>query len=153
MVGRARKPSPCSCCWSRCLALPSAPITIGRKAARLHARVPQVWEAALGAFVLVLAVGVAASRFSVITQNRMTSGLLVVLVLIPLVPLIGWSGQVALAPLTFAGIGTVYMIAHSPSGNPLALIVAALLAVPVGALIALPALQLQGLYFALTTVP
>ena len=43
------------------LALPSAPITIGRKAARLHARVPQVWEAALGAFVLVLAVGVAAS--------------------------------------------------------------------------------------------
>ncbi len=134
------------------LALPSAPITIGRKAARLHARVPQVWEAALGAFVLVLAVGVAASRFSVITQNRLTSGLLVVLVLIPLVPLIGWSGQVALAPLTFAGIGAYYMVAHSPSGNPLALIVAALLAVPVGALIALPALRLQGLYFALATI-
>ncbi len=103
------------------------------------------------AFVLVLAVGVAASRFSVITQNRLTSGLLVVLVLIPLVPLIGWSGQVALAPLTFAGIGAYYMVAHSPNGNLLALIVAALLAMPVGALIALPALRLQGLYFALAT--
>ena len=104
------------------LALPSAPITVGRKAARLHARVPKLWEVALGGFVLVLAVGVAASRVSVITQNRLTSGLLVALVLIPLVPLIGWSGQVSLAPLTFAGIGAYYMVAHAPSGNLLALL-------------------------------
>ena len=134
------------------LALPSAPITIGRKAARLHARVPELWEAALGGFVLVLAVGVAASRMSVITQNRLTSGMLVALVLIALVPLIGWSGQVALAPLTFAGIGAYYMVAHNPGGNLLGLLVAALLAIPVGAAIALPALRLQGLYFALASV-
>ena len=134
------------------LALPSAPITVGRKAARLHARVPQLWEVALGGFVLVLAIGVAASRVSVITQNRLTSGMLVALVLIPLVPLIGWSGQVALAPLTFAGIGAYYMIAHNADGNLLGLLVAALLAIPVGALIALPALRLQGLYFALASV-
>jgi branched-chain amino acid transport system permease protein len=134
------------------LALPSAPITLGRKAARMHTRVPKLWEAALGGFVLVLVLGVAASRVSVITQNRLTSGVLVALVLIPLVPLIGWSGQVALAPLTFAGIGAYYMVAHNPRGNLLGLIFAALLAIPVGALIALPALRLQGLYFALASV-
>ncbi len=134
------------------LALPTAPITVGRRAARLHARVPQLWEAALGGFVLVLALGVAASRVSLITQNRLTSGLLVALVLIPLVPLIGWSGQVALAPLTFAGIGAYYMLAHSPDGDMWALLIAAALAIPVGALIALPALRLQGLYFALASV-
>jgi branched-chain amino acid transport system permease protein len=76
----------------------------------------------------------------------------VALVLLPLVPLIGWSGQVALAPLTFAGIGAYYMIAHNPGGNLAGLFVAAALAIPVGALIALPALRLQGLYFALASV-
>ena len=73
------------------------------------------------------------------------------LVAMSLVPLIGWAGQVSLAPLAFAGHrrGRV----HAPRrrtrqrlrGHPRR----RSSCVPVGALLALPALRLQGLYLAL----
>ena len=75
------------------------------------------------------------------------------LVALSLVPLIGWAGQVSLAPLAFAGIGAVaYARLGGVHGNGYAVIVASLVVVPVGALLALPALRLQGLYLALATL-
>jgi branched-chain amino acid transport system permease protein len=75
------------------------------------------------------------------------------LVALSLVPLIGWAGQVSLAGLAFAGIGAVaYARLGGLHGNGYAVIVASLVVVPVGALLALPALRLQGLYLALATL-
>ena len=68
-----------------------------------------------------------------------------------LVPLIGFAGQVSLCQLSFAGIGAVVMAHAGAGGNPLGLLAAAVIAGLVGALVALPALRLSGIYLALAT--
>ncbi len=134
------------------LALPAAPLVVGRGQAKIHARVPKLWEVVVGCSVFLLAMWISTALFDVTTINRMTAGLLTALILVPLVPLIGWSGQVALAPLAFAGIGAFTVIEFANDGSWLGLLYGALLAIPFGIAIALPALRLQGLYLALATV-
>jgi branched-chain amino acid transport system permease protein len=78
-----------------------------------------------------------------------------------LVPLVGFAGQLSLCQLSFAGIGAVVMAHHGQAatlpvvgievGNWIGLVYAALAAGAVGALIAIPAIRLGGLYFALAT--
>jgi len=75
----------------------------------------------------------------------------VALVAASLVPLIGYAGQISLCPLTFAGIGALAMGYHGGGGNPIGLVFAAVLAGEAGALVALPALRLRGIYLALAT--
>lgn len=68
-----------------------------------------------------------------------------------LVPLIGFAGQISLATLTFGAIGALIYGHLGATGNPLALVLAFLVPAFVGALIALPALRLSGIYLALGT--
>ena len=74
------------------------------------------------------------------------------LVCLSLIPLAGWGGQVSICQLTFAGIGAFAMYKFGHGGNVMGLVAAAVLAGAVGALIALPALRLRGLYLALATM-
>jgi branched-chain amino acid transport system permease protein len=75
------------------------------------------------------------------------------LVALSLVPLIGWTGQVSLAPLAFAGIGAVaYSHFGGQEGNITGVVAAVLVTIPIGALLALPAMRLSGLYLALATL-
>lgn len=74
------------------------------------------------------------------------------LVALSLVPLTGYAGQISLAQLTFAGVGAVTMSAIGTDGSTLAgLIVAVGVCAALGALVAIPALRLTGLYLALAT--
>jgi branched-chain amino acid transport system permease protein len=85
-------------------------------------------------------------------------------IMLSLVPLIGWSGQISLAQVTFVGIGAwaavefangggqVFGLELFSPGSPWLLLVGAVVAVPIGVLMALPALRLQGLYLALATL-
>ncbi len=73
------------------------------------------------------------------------------IVALSLVPLVGFAGHLSLCQLSFAGIGAVVMAHHGHGGNPMGLVAAAVVAGAVGALIALPAIRLGGLYFALAT--
>ena len=73
------------------------------------------------------------------------------IIMLSLVPLTGWGGQINLAPLTFAGIGAVVMGHFGGHGTLWGLFLAAAITGLVGAVIALPALRLQGLYLALAT--
>jgi branched-chain amino acid transport system permease protein len=68
-----------------------------------------------------------------------------------LVPLTGFAGQISLCQLSFAGIGAVVWAHQGGSGNPIWLLGAAIVAGLVGALVALPALRLSGIYLALAT--
>jgi branched-chain amino acid transport system permease protein len=68
-----------------------------------------------------------------------------------LVPLIGFAGQISLATLTFGAIGALIYGHIGADGNPLALVLAFVVPAFVGALIALPALRLSGIYLALAT--
>jgi len=82
---------------------------------------------------------------------RATRILGVALIALSLVPLTGFAGQVSLCQMSFAAIGALVMAHHGEGGNPLALILAAAVCAVVGALVALPALRLSGLYLALAT--
>ncbi|WP_426571947.1 ABC transporter permease subunit [Aquihabitans sp. McL0605] len=79
-------------------------------------------------------------------------GLALGIVALSLVPLMGYGGQISLAPLAFAGIGALVMWEWGSDGNPLALILVVVICGVVGALVALPALRLKGLYLALSTM-
>ena len=68
-----------------------------------------------------------------------------------LIPLVGFAGQISLCQLTFAGIGAMVAAHLGGHGNPLALVWAGLVTGLVGALVALPALRLRGIYLALAT--
>ncbi|MEH0468280.1 ABC transporter permease [Streptomyces hayashii] len=67
------------------------------------------------------------------------------------VPLAGYTGQISLCQLSIAGIGAVVWGHLGAHGELWALPVAMLVAAAVGALIALPALRLSGIYLALGT--
>ncbi|MFI7361353.1 ABC transporter permease [Streptomyces sp. NPDC050149] len=67
------------------------------------------------------------------------------------VPLAGYTGQISLCQLSIAGIGAVVWGHLGAHGELWALPVAVLVAAGVGALIALPALRLSGIYLALGT--
>jgi branched-chain amino acid transport system permease protein len=75
------------------------------------------------------------------------------LIMLSLVPLIGWAGQVSFANFAIAGFGAA-MYAHlgGQDGNAMALVWTALICAPLGVVVALPALRLKGLYLALATM-
>jgi ABC-type branched-subunit amino acid transport system permease subunit len=83
------------------------------------------------------------------------SSLVYVCLSLSLVVLTGYAGQVSLAQMSFAGLSG-FEVAHLSSGIglgfPIVLIVAALIAVPLGLLIGLPALRLRGVNLAVMTL-
>jgi branched-chain amino acid transport system permease protein len=68
-----------------------------------------------------------------------------------LVPLVGYAGQLSLCQMSFAGIGAVVMANHGQGGSLWGLVLAGIIAGIVGAVVALPAIRLGGLYLALAT--
>lgn len=82
-------------------------------------------------------------------------GALVYLVLFTSLSLLVWtSGQISLCHAAFAAIGASGFAQLSGNGVPwaLSLLLAGLLAVPVGAIVAVPAARLSGIYLALVTL-
>ncbi|MFJ2667638.1 ABC transporter permease [Nocardia fluminea] len=67
------------------------------------------------------------------------------------VPLAGYAGQISLCQLSMAGIGAVAYAHLGPGGQVWGLLAAVLIAAAAGALIAVPAMRLSGVYLALGT--
>ncbi len=74
------------------------------------------------------------------------------IIMLSLVPLTGYGGQISLAQMTFAGIGGVSMAYWGGDNQWLALLAGVAIATVVGALVSLPALRLRGIYLALATM-
>jgi branched-chain amino acid transport system permease protein len=123
-------------------------------AAMLRApRVASARSSVLAAAALVVVAGLAATALPHGQVATLCHGTAVALVLLSLVPLTGYGGQVSLCQLSFAGIGAVVMArADGGSGSLWALLAAIAVPAAVGALVALPALRLRGLYLALATL-
>jgi branched-chain amino acid transport system permease protein len=68
-----------------------------------------------------------------------------------LIPIVGYAGRLSLCQLTFAGIGASVVGHLGQHGNPLSLLAAAGVCAAIGVLVAIPALRLSGIYFALAT--
>jgi len=133
--------------------LPQGRLRAGRLVGGKAPRVPGLRESVFGAGVLVVAAWLLTRNLSIADQARAGKGLAFALVMLSLVPLTGYAAQVSLAQLSLAGLGAFAAGrwgAHIGFGP--VILVAALLAGVVGILFALPALRLQGLYLALTTM-
>jgi branched-chain amino acid transport system permease protein len=135
------------------LFLPQARIEGRRSYREITPHVPKVRSAALGMLALFAVVVVAGGLLDRPDVRRLALGLVTGFILVSLVPLTGWSGQISLAQITFAGAGAFAFAEWGPHLGLLAgLLVAALFAVPFGVLMALPALRLSGLYLALASM-
>lgn len=148
------------------IALPQTRLEVGRLAHNLrrHERYTKCWEGLLGCGVIIL-LAVALSGgwldFGIWDPgawggrelNSANEAMAFALIGLSLVPLIGWAGQINFAPLAFAGFGAfVYLKLAGDSGNGYWILLVGLLCAPLGALVALPAARLRGLYLALMTM-
>lgn len=79
------------------------------------------------------------------------AGLAFAIAALSLVPLTGYAGLISLAPLTFAGLGAALMSKLPGSGSIITLIATMIIVAAIGAVVALPALRLSGIYLALAT--
>jgi len=139
------------------LAVPFARIELRRAppSPKLHQpRVAKVWETALGMSVVWIVVFFVTRNMGPENLNRVALAIATAILMLSLVPLTGWAGQISLAQITFAGAGAFAVFQWAPfgAGSPLALLVAAAFAIPFGVAMALPALRLQGLYLALASL-
>ena len=144
------------------LALPEARLEVGRLVPKHRVpKLPDLRRSVAGMAVLVLGVALLAQFGGLDATNlrRLTLAFITAVVMLSLVPLTGWAGQISLAQITFVGVGAFAMAEAAGDarswlgpGNPLGLLVAAAVAVPFGVLMALPALRLQGLYLALASM-
>ena len=132
------------------LALPEAKLTVGRLVGRDVPPVPR-----LGATLVrgVLFIPVVALAAVVVGDNitDLSRGLIYGTLLLSLVLLTGYSGQISLAQYVFFGLGAFAMAKVGGGDSILGMGAGAAIAVPLGVIIALPALRLQGLYLALVT--
>ena len=146
------------------LFLPQARIEGRRAPSKVTARVPTIKRALVGFAVLFVVMVILAATLNNANLLRVEVGVVVAFIMMSLIPLTGWSGQISLAQVTFVGFGAWAAFEFSSTGgeafglhvygagNPVSLIFGALIAVPIGLLMALPALRLQGLYLALASM-
>ena len=148
------------------IALPQARLEVGRLAHHLrrHERYTNWWEGLFGCGVVILLAvmfsggwldfgGWDPGSWGSRELNSANEAMALALIGLSLVPLIGWAGQINFAPLAFAGFGAfVYLKLAGDSGNGYWILVVGLLCAPLGALVALPAARLRGLYLALMTM-
>ena len=133
----------------RRLALP-----VLRHLRRIRRNPPLPRKTAIGGCLLA---ALALTLIPVIQQSRIsfwTVGLVFALVFASLHMLVQTSGQISLCHPTFVAIGATTFA--NLTGGPripwlLALVLAGLIAVPVGALVAIPAIRLSGIYLAVAT--
>jgi len=148
------------------LFLPMARLETGKiRITKRTERLTKPWEAALGAGVMIAIVGAWANGWipwisgttfgerSTVWLGRGAGFLVLGLVMLSLIPLIGWAGQVSFANYAIAGIGAV-LFSHfgGQNGDALGIVWVMLVCAPLGLAIALPALRLKGLYLALATM-
>ncbi len=148
------------------IALPKAQLSIGRVASHLKPkeRLTHPAEAIFGVAVLIFMILVLSKgwlNFGIWDpgawgQAPLNSALVAMglaLIGLSIVPLTGWAGQINFAPLAFAGFGAFLYLKFAGIGqettNGYWIFLVALVCAPMGALIAIPASRLQGLYLAL----
>ncbi len=152
------------------VALPQSRLQVGRIATNLkqRERTTRPWEAMIGgAFLLVAFVALSGGwlnfgfwdpgAWNQIAFNRTNVALSLALVGMSLVPLTGWVGQLNFAPMAFAGFGA-FLLLKLADGTGTTLVsvwwlpLVGLLCAPLGALVAVTAARLRGLYLALASI-
>ncbi len=132
------------------LALPEAKLTVGRVVSRDVPSVPRFGSTIVRGALFVPVV-LLAGHLSGDYIGDLSRGLIYGTLLLSLVLLTGYSGQISLAQYVFFGLGAFAMAKVAGGDSLLGMGAAAAIAIPLGIVTALPALRLQGLYLALVT--
>ncbi|MDX3661079.1 ABC transporter permease [Streptomyces sp. ID05-26A] len=133
------------------LAMPQSPLRIGGVRGTRGVAVPNGLTTGVGAGLFLGVVVVLALLVDSVVAGQLALALVFGIVLLSMVLLTGYGGVVSLGQFTFVGVGAV-TVARLGSPSPLTLLIGAGVAAVVGALIALTALRVSGLYLALATL-
>jgi branched-chain amino acid transport system permease protein len=133
------------------LLVPAAKLSVGRIVGAKTPNVPSLPSSVVRAAVFVGAVAVVANLAPRARLFDITTGLIYGLLLLSLVLLTGYSGQISLCQYVFMAIGAWAMGSYFGGHSVWGILLAGLAAVPLGIIVCLPALRLQGLYLALVT--
>jgi branched-chain amino acid transport system permease protein len=131
--------------------LPQARLRAGRIVGMRTPRVPGLRESLIRGGILIAVVALVSTQMSEYWTFNTSSAFVLGIVMLSLVVLSGYAGQISLMQITFLGVGAITM-GHVAGGTLLGLVAAAVIAAAFGALVAIPALRLQDLYLALTTL-
>lgn len=135
------------------LALPQTRASLARRVKVRAPRVAGLKESLITGVVFLILAVIVSRVLSDANLTYANNGIAEAIIMLSLVLLTGYGGQVSLCQLTFAGLGAYAMgKAGGSSGSLLGILAAVGLAGAVGAIVALPALRLRGLYMALATL-
>jgi branched-chain amino acid transport system permease protein len=124
----------------------------GRTVSPRAPRVAGLWESLIAGGVLVGIALIVGPMLSTSNLETASHGVVLAVIMLSLVLLVGYAGQVSLCQMTFAGLGAFAMGQVASGGSWWGVLAAVALAAAVGAIVALPALRLRGLYLALATL-
>lgn len=109
----------------------------------------------LGVMVVAFAIIYPLFFTSSFRDGVLLNGVIFSTIALSVVVLTGWTGQISLAPLTFAGIGAFGAAIAQTSWDlpvPLVILAGALMTIPFSLLLGVPALRLRGFFLALVTL-
>ncbi|MGI8663605.1 MAG: ABC transporter permease [Acidimicrobiales bacterium] len=133
------------------LLVPAAKLSVGRVVGATAPKIPRLAPSLTRGAAFIVAMLFVSRLAPAEHLADMTRALIFALLLLSLVVLTGLSGQTSLCQYVFLGMGA-WAMGHVLGGSSIVGMVAAgLVAIPVGIIVALPALRLQGLYLALVT--
>lgn len=139
------------------LALPQEKLRVGRVEGATLVPLPSRGRAVAFGVALVVSVAAVSQFLATGTVSSLARGLALGCIMLSLVLLAGYGGDMSLAQLTFAGFGTLVVVKwfaflfHGQVGVVSILAAGAVCAV-IGAIVAFPALRLRGLYLGLGTL-
>jgi branched-chain amino acid transport system permease protein len=113
--------------------------------------VPTYKLALTGSAIVVLGTVAIGPLLGTQSLFSMSSGMALGIIGLSLVPLVGYGGQISLCQMTYAGMGAMVWAHATSTGGLFGLVLAFMVAALVGAITALPAIRLRGLYLALAT--
>ena len=122
-------------------------------------RLPSMRTAVIGAVALVVVMYLLRGIMADTAINSMAYGMTLAVIALSLVLLTGYAGEINLAAVSFGALGAIIVFHFGIVGSGLSArstlqgyVYAALFCAGIGALVALPALRLRGLYLALSTM-
>jgi branched-chain amino acid transport system permease protein len=133
------------------LALPQARLSVGRIVSRTTPRVPTLRSSVVRGAAFLAAMGLLVQVIPDENIGDATKALVFAVIMLSLVLLTGYSGQVSLTQYVFVAAGAWAMGSFLDGDSIVGMLLAGLAAIPIGIVVALPALRLQGLYLALVT--
>ena len=133
------------------LLLPLEKLRVGTVAGASLVRVPSWTRSFISAIVLLIVVGGLSMALDTTDVAALGQALATACIMLSLVLLTGYGGEVSLGQMAFVGVGAL-VVAKFGEANLVTLLLAGGVTAGIGALIAIPALRLRGLYLGLGTL-